>query len=100
MFGNKMKIFLITLCFMLSVSAVGAASDVGNVVSFDDDVETSDLDVDPPSGIDDINNVTYSKSEYTREPVIHGEDLSMYYKNVRLYSHILIIILYMRFFFN
>ena len=86
MFGNKMKIFLITLCFMLSVSAVGAASDVGNVVSFDDDVETSDLDVDPPSGIDDINNVTYSKSEYTREPVIYGEDLSMYYKNGSRYE--------------
>ena len=81
-----MKIFLITLCFMLSVSAVGAASDVGNVVSFDDDVETSDLDVDPPSGIDDINNVTYSKSEYTREPVIYGEDLSMYYKNGSRYE--------------
>lgn len=86
MFGNKMKIFLITLCFMLSVSAVGAASDVGNVVSFDDDVETGDLDVDPPSGIDDINNVTYSKSEDTREPVIHGEDLSMYYKNGSRYE--------------
>ena len=86
MFGNKMKIFLITLCFMLSVSAVGAASDVGNVVSFDDDVETSDLDVDPPSGIDDINNVTYSKSEYTREPVIYSEDLSMYYKNGSRYE--------------
>lgn len=86
MFGNKMKIFLITLCFMLSVSAVGAASDVGNVVSFDDDVETGDLDVDPPSGIDDINNVTYSKSEYTREPVIYGEDISMYYKNGSRYE--------------
>ena len=86
MFGNKMKIFLITLCFMLSVSAVGAASDVGNVVSFDDDVETSDLDVDPPSGIDDINNVTYSKSEDTREPVIYGEDLSMFYKNGSRYE--------------
>ncbi len=71
---------------MLSVSAVGAASDVGNVVSFDDDVETSDLDVDPPSGIDDINNVTYSKSEDTREPVIYGEDLSMYYKNGSRYE--------------
>ena len=71
---------------MLSVSAVGAASDVGNVVSFDDDVETSDLDVDPPSGIDDINNVTYSKSEYTREPVIYGEDFSMYYKNGSRYE--------------
>ena len=71
---------------MLSVSAVGAASDVGNVVSFDDDVETSDLDVDPPSGIDDINNVTYSKSEYTREPVIYGEDISMYYKNGSRYE--------------
>ena len=86
MFGNKMKIFLITLCFMLSVSAVGAASDVGNVVSFDDDVEIGDLDVDPPSGIDDINNVTYSKSEDTREPVIYGEDLSMYYKNGSRYE--------------
>ena len=86
MFGNKMKIFLITLCFMLSVSAVGAASDVGNVVSFDDDAETGDLDVDPPSGIDDINNVTYSKSEDTREPVIYGEDLSMYYKNGSRYE--------------
>ena len=86
MFGNKMKIFLITLCFMLSVSAVGAASDVGNVVSFDDDVETGDLDVDPPSGIDDINNVTYSKSEDTREQVIYGEDLSMYYKNGSRYE--------------
>ena len=86
MFGNKMKIFLITLCFMLSVSAVGAASDVGNVVSFDDDVETGDLDVDPPSGIDDINNVTYSKSEDAREPVIYGEDLSMYYKNGSRYE--------------
>ena len=86
MFGNKMKIFLITLCFMLSVSAVGAASDVGIVVSSDDDVETGDLDVDPPSGIDDINNVTYSKSEDTREPVIYGEDLSMYYKNGSRYE--------------
>lgn len=71
---------------MLSVSAVGAASDVGNVVSFDDDVETGDLDVDPPSGIDDINNVIYSKSEDTREPVIYGEDLSMYYKNGSRYE--------------
>ena len=71
---------------MLSVSAVGAASDVGNVVSFDDDAETGDLDVDPPSGIDDINNVTYSKSEDTREPVIYGEDLSMYYKNGSRYE--------------
>ena len=71
---------------MLSVSAVGAASDVGNVVSFDDDVETGDLDVDPPSGIDDINNVTYSKSEDTREPVIYGEDLSMFYKNGSRYE--------------
>ena len=86
MFGNKMKIFLITLCFMLSVSAGGAASDVVNGVSFDDDVETGDLDVDPPSGIDDINNVTYSKSEDTREPVIYGEDLSMYYKNGSRYE--------------
>ena len=33
-----------------------------------------------------INNVTYSKSEDTREPVIYGEDLSMYYKNGSRYE--------------
>lgn len=50
MFGNKMKIFLITLCFMLSVSAVNAASDAENITAVDD-TETGDVDVDPPSGI-------------------------------------------------
>jgi len=80
MFGNKMKIFLITLCFMLSVSAVNAASDAENITAVDD-TETGDVDVDPPSGINNTNIVTYSKSSDTQEPIISSKDLSMYYGN-------------------
>ena len=83
MFGNKMKIFLITLCFMLSISAVSAASDAGNVTSVSDDTKTGDEDVDPPSGISNTNIVTYSNSH---EPVISGEDISMYYGNGSRYE--------------
>ena len=85
MFGNKMKIFLITLCFMLSVSAVNAASDAENITAVDD-TETGDVDVDPPSGINNTNIVTYSKSSDTQEPVISSKDLSMYYGNGSRYE--------------
>ena len=85
MFGNKMKIFLITLCFMLSVSAVNAASDAGNITAVDD-TETGDVDVDPPSGINNTNIVTYSKSSDTQEPIISSKDLSMYYGNGSRYE--------------
>ena len=85
MFGNKMKIFLITLCFMLSVSAVNAASDAENITAVDD-TETGDVDVDPPSGINNTNIVTYSKSSDTQEPIISSKDLSMYYGNGSRYE--------------
>ena len=85
MFGNKMKIFLITLCFMLSVSAVNAASDAENITAVDD-TETGDVDIDPPSGINNTNIVTYSKSSDTQEPVISSKDLSMYYGNGSRYE--------------
>ena len=85
MFGNKMKIFLITLCFMLSVSAVNAASDAGNITAVDD-TETGDVDIDPPSGINNTNIVTYSKSSDTQEPIISSKDLSMYYGNGSRYE--------------
>ena len=85
MFGNKMKIFLITLCFMLSVSAVNAASDAENITAVDD-TETGDVDVDPPSGINNMNIVTYSKSSDTQEPIISSKDLSMYYGNGSRYE--------------
>ena len=80
-----MKIFLITLCFMLSVSAVNAASDAGNITAVDD-TETGDVDVDPPSGINNTNIVTYSKSSDTQEPIISSKDLSMYYGNGSRYE--------------
>lgn len=85
MFGNKMKIFLITLCFMLSVSAVNAASDAENITAVDD-TETGDVDIDPPSGINNTNIVTYSKSSDTQEPIISSKDLSMYYGNGSRYE--------------
>ena len=85
MFGNKMKIFLITLCFMLSVSAVNAASDAENITAVDD-TETGYVDVDPPSGINNTNIVTYSKSSDTQEPIISSKDLSMYYGNGSRYE--------------
>ena len=85
MFGNKMKIFLITLCFMLSVSAVNAASDAENITAVDD-TETGDVDIDPPSGINNMNIVTYSKSSDTQEPIISSKDLSMYYGNGSRYE--------------
>ena len=89
MFGKKMKIFLVTLCFMLSISAVNAASDVNNVTTVGDDCETGDLDVDPPSGINLENIVTYSSIKNvnsTSEPIISSEDMSMYYKNGSRYE--------------
>ena len=85
MFGNKMKIFLITLCFVLSVSAVNAASDAENITAVDD-TETGDVDIDPPSGINNTNIVTYSKSSDTQEPIISSKDLSMYYGNGSRYE--------------
>ncbi|WP_019265892.1 Ig-like domain-containing protein [Methanobrevibacter smithii] len=85
MFGNKMKIFLITLCFMLSVSAVNAASDAENITAVDD-TETGDVDIDPPSGINNTNIVTYSKSSDTQEPIISSKDLLMYYGNGSRYE--------------
>ena len=85
MFGNKMKIFLITLCFMLSVSAVNVASDAENITAVDD-TETGDVDIDPPSGINNMNIVTYSKSSDTQEPIISSKDLSMYYGNGSRYE--------------
>ena len=85
MFGNKMKIFIITLCFMLSVSAVNAASDAENITAVDD-TETGDVDIDPPSGINNTNIVTYSKSSDTQEPIISSKDLLMYYGNGSRYE--------------
>ena len=58
MFSNKIKIFLVTLCFMLSIAAASAAPDT-NATSVQDDSETGDVEVDPPSG-----NVKLMQSNY------------------------------------
>lgn len=70
---------------MLSVSAVNAASDAENITAVDD-TETGDVDVDPPSGINNTNIVTYSKFSDTQEPIISSKDLSMYYGNGSRYE--------------
>ena len=53
MFGKKFKLFLITLVFILSVSAV-AAGDANST----DDIIASDIDEEPPSG--SVENITDS----------------------------------------
>ncbi len=91
MFDKKIKIFLVTLCFMLSIAAVSAAPDT-NATSVQDDSETGDVEVDPPSGdvklstSSDSDVISNSSQEYNQDPVISGEDISMYYKNGTRYE--------------
>ena len=60
MFDKKIKIFLVTLCFMLSIAVVGAAPDT-NATSVQDDSETGDVEVDPPSGDVKLMQSNYEK---------------------------------------
>ena len=80
MFNRKINLLLITLVFMLSISAVAAV----DTTNFSDDIETSDADEEPPSGISlnesDIKSI--SQDDYSLETM----DLSMYYKNGSRYE--------------
>ena len=80
MFNKKINLLFITLVFMLSISAVAAF----DTTAVSDDIETSDADEEPPSGINvvpsDIKSV--SNDDYTLET----KDLSMYYKNGTRYE--------------
>lgn len=53
MFSNKSKIFLITLAFMLSLSAVCAAD-----INSTDEIIAGDSDVEPPSGSENLLSVS------------------------------------------
>lgn len=80
MFNRKINLLLITLVFILSISAV-AAVDTTNVT---DDIETSDADEEPPSGIsfNVSDKISISQDDYSLETM----DLLMYYKNGSRYE--------------
>ena len=80
MFNKKISLLFITLVFMLSISSV-AAFDTNATT---DDIEASEADEEPPSGIavipSDIKSV--SNDDYS----LQTKDLSMYYKNGTRYE--------------
>ena len=80
MFNRKINLLFITLVFMLSISAV-AAVDITNST---DDIETSDADEEPPSGIslNVSDKISISQDDYSLETM----DLLMYYKNGSRYQ--------------
>lgn len=81
MFNKKIKIFLVTLVFMLSISAIAAAD-----TNSTDDVLAGEADVEPPSGsVQDIS------TDDTLETTAGGysfssNDVNMYYGNGSSYE--------------
>ena len=76
MFNKKMSLFLITLAFMLSISAV-AAVDTNST----DDVIAGEVDEEPPSG--SVGSISVNEDTLTADSnesyVLTGSDVKTYY---------------------
>ena len=89
MFNRKINLVLIVLVFMLSLGAVSAADN-----NMTDDVITSEVDEEPPSGVDNDLSAgevlaASNSSKLAESYDLSGKDVSMYYKGSASYELVL-----------
>ena len=86
MFNKKISLFLIVLVFILSLSAVVSADNNST-----DDVVTSDVDEEPPSGVVELAsaNDTLATSNDNDDYDLSSDDVKMYYKGKAKYEAVL-----------